>query len=599
MGTYYNVDKTSNLDTYGYVLQNWVSNHNTATLINVKDDFASLISLREVFAYHPNLQIINLTGLRTELVNTMFATFYEDVNLRTLTMNNYLYNINIAGSVCANCRNLTSFPNFLYSYNLNDLSYGFKNCFQLPNVNTTYIGQINKYCNNIQNMDSTFSNCPNLTNLLLTSWNAPKLFAIRNLCYGDSNLKTVNLSGGNFINLKYANNAFTYCNSLTTVNLANCNFNAPTNVTNIFYGCSNLTNVQMPNMVIQNAYYMFYNCYNLLSANLTGWNTNVNNSTLAYMFYNCQNLNNLTISSDFLQVTNCKNTSRMFSNCINLASFPSTLMNGTADSSYMFYNCHKLSGGVANYGTAYLQNASGLFYNTNIWSYSGGYGDNTTDTSYMFAYCHNLLTANIYYWTPTKLTSTSSMFRDCFNLYNVNMSKFACANTYNLSYMFASCNNLSTLLTDNVYFNGALYINHMFYNCQKLTGPNILSNTIFANVMYAQYMFYNCRNLTNLNSGKWNMCNAMYLNSMFYNCQNLQTINFTGWNLANAVNIAQMFYRCNNLTTSTLDSFFNLLLSANNVTYKNLSNSNTYSPFYGTNYSFAISMDFTLRGWSI
>lgn len=597
MGTYYNLDKTSNLDTSGSILRQFVSNHSGTNLV-ISDTSSTLTNMYHMFGEQYSWKKIDLRSLHTDKVTDITYLFTNCTNLTTVYMSNYLYNVKEAKWLCWDCHNLSTFPNLRYATQLVNLDSAFLNCPLLYNINSYSIGYINAQCNNIYRMTGTFENCSNLNNVSLTNWNAPKLTSILNLCQNDYNLRTVNFAGGNFINLNSGVNAFAQCRNLTTVNLANCNFSTTANITRMFYNCSNITSIKMSPMVVNNIASLFYNCRNLQNINLSGWNT-CNCNTMAYLFRYCSGLTDITFDNNFINLGNVNSTAYMFYNCNNLESVPSGALKGVQDSTFMFYNCKKLSGGISNFNTAYLQNAYGLFYGTNIWSYSGGYGDNTTDTSYMFAYCYNLLTANIYYWTPQNLLNTTGMFRDCFNLYNVNMNKFKCNNTYDISFMFCGCNNLSTLLTNGVYFNGALYMNHMFYDCKKLTGPNILENANFSNIMYAQYMFYNCTNLTSLNSGTWNMCNAMYLNNMFAGCRNLVTVNFTGWNLSNAVNIGQMFAYCNNLSSSTLDQFSRLLYNANNVAFKNLSNTNTYSPFYGTNFSIGISSDMMARGWSI
>ena len=73
------------------------------------------------------------------------------------------------------------------------------------------------------------------------------------------------------------------------------------------------------------------------------------------------------------------------------------------------------------------------------------------------------------------------------------------------------------------------------------------------------------------------------MNYVFQNCINLTSIN--QFNTPNLIAMPGAFAYCNNLSSSSIQNIINMCLNSSNITttYKNLSNANSYSPFYRSN----------------
>lgn len=102
-------------------------------------------------------------------------------------------------------------------------------------------------------------------------------------------------------------------------------------------------------------------------------------------------------------------------------------------------------------------------------------------------------------------------------------------------------------------------------------------------------MFYNCHLLSNVYFNGVNVTNVQNMQRMFENCIGLQYIDFNipyENYFTNVFTISGMFSRCNNLNPISVgDILQNVVLQCKkiNSSYKNLVNTNYFSPFYCTN----------------
>ena len=148
--------------------------------------------------------------------------------------------------------------------------------------------------------------------------------------------------------------------------------------------------------------------------------------------------------------------------------------------------------------------------------------------------------------------------------------------------LFRQAQNLISIDLTNFNTNNVTNMSNMFYKCSNLTGniPNFNTN----NVTNMQRMFYDCSNLTG-NIPNFNTGNVIKMSSMFYNCLNLTGGNFNFTTVSKVTNMSNMFYGCNNLNQDALNSIYNMCINATSVSQKNLSNSSSYSPLYGTKFN--------------
>ena len=197
----------------------------------------------------------------------------------------------------------------------------------------------------------------------------------------------------------------------------------PKNTANWFAQCSNLNTInnieKLETEYITDMSYMFYNCLNLQSLDVSSFDTR-KATNMRSMFYNCVNLSSLDVSNfDTSNVTDMK---WMFLNCINLSSLDVSSFDtsNVTDMSYMFAGGpgNKMSlteiKGIEKFNTSRVINMSTMFQNCiNLSSLDLSSFDtsNVTDMSYMFSGTKNL--KNIYVgpnWTMKNVTSSNYMY---------------------------------------------------------------------------------------------------------------------------------------------------------------------------------------------
>ena len=200
----------------------------------------------------------------------------------------------------------------------------------------------------------------------------------------------------------------------------------------MFYGCSNLISINLSNFDTSNVIYMyemFSGCNSLTSLDLSNFNTS-KTEIMYYMFGDCNSLTYLNIEN--FDISN------------------------VADMSNMFYNCHKLSYiKIKNFEANVLKSSSRMFYN-----------------------CNSLTSIDFNKFIVKKVADLSFMFYNCFKLKSLDLSNFDTSLTTTMESMFSGCgalvdlniNNFNTLLVKNM--------NKMFGNCQSLTSLNLSSFNI-------------------------------------------------------------------------------------------------------------------------
>ena len=171
----------------------------------------------------------------------------------------------------------------------------------------------------------------------------------------------------------------------------------PKNTANWFAQCSNLNTInnieKLETEYITDMSYMFYNCLNLQSLDVSSFDTR-KATNMRSMFYNCVNLSSLDVSS--FDTSNVTDMSFMF------AGGPGNKMSLTEIK------------GIEKFNTSRVINMSTMFQNCiNLSSLDLSSFDtsNVTDMSYMFSGTKNL--KNIYVgpnWTMKNVTSSNYMY---------------------------------------------------------------------------------------------------------------------------------------------------------------------------------------------
>ena len=163
------------------------------------------------------------------------------------------------------------------------------------------------------------------------------------------------------------NSEFTYTYDVTKLDevyeysiIADSMDNLPTQIS--FSGKSNLLTVEYLNIDnITKMSYMFYNCTNLISLDVSNWDTS-SVTHMGYTFHDCSNLTSLDVSNwDTGEVTSMGN---MFSNCSNLTSLDVSNFD-TSNVIYinsMFQGCTNLTSlDLSNFNTGNVTNMNDMF----------------------------------------------------------------------------------------------------------------------------------------------------------------------------------------------------------------------------------------------
>lgn len=149
---------------------------------------------------------------------------------------------------------------------------------------------------------------------------------------------------------------------------------------------------------MKNASCMFYNCYEMTSLNLSGFDTS-QVTDMARMFCECFKLTSLNVSKfDTRQVTNMDH---MFSSCYGLTSLD-----------------------VSNFDTSQVTNMGGMFY-----------------------FCDGLTSLDLDSFNTSNVTNMSWMFEDCYNLTEIDLSGFDAGKVTSAAGMFSQCYRLQTIHT--------------------------------------------------------------------------------------------------------------------------------------------------------
>lgn len=368
--------------------------------------------------------------------------------------------------------------------------------------------------------------------------------------------------------------------------------------------------------------------------NIDLYNMKTNKVTdLSYAFANCLNLKSV---NNFYNYYAIDNIYRIFYNSQNCTQFPMIRRGGLQNIADAFsYSGIQGIGSIAINTWSSVTNAYGVFYGCNNLTSVNLYSwkpINATNFAFAFGQCHNLTQVEINTCNFRNAINLASFFAGCSNLQNVTFYGTDLTNVESIKAMFVQCSNLTRVnfygygmfnnLTDmsscfsNCYnlhtfdnnlicsFEKLANTERMFWLCYNLQNIEpLLGDAYFNNLVSAHRMFWGCKSLTSINGAKWTFNKLEDMYGMFFNCLNLKEISTTNWNLSKVTAVTQMFAYCNNLSAAALNNIGNALLTANNVTSKNLSNTNAISPFYGSNksgsnFSSTIRSQLQTRGWT-
>lgn len=218
-----------------------------------------------------------------------------------------------------------------------------------------------------------------------------------------------------------------------------------------FRNCRNIKIINNSN--ITDFSYMFHNCYDLVSLDLTEFDTS-KATNMEAMFSYCTSLSSLIFNLD---THNVKNMSGMFERCMELEHLSLDFdTSNVRNMRGMFNGCSGLRSIELNLNTG-----------------------NVKDMSCMFLECSKLKKINLYLETSSVI-NMYSMFQNCAKLTELKLD-FDTRNVENMSEMFAFCGSLKRLDL-NFDTSSLIMMSDMFEGCTKIEEINLNSFRIPSDV---------------------------------------------------------------------------------------------------------------------
>ena len=173
--------------------------------------------------------------------------------------------------------------------------------------------------------------------------------------------------------------------------------------------------------IMENCEYMFYNCKNLITVNLSNLNTS-NVKSMEKMFQNCSNLKEVDLSN--LNNENLISMSYMFSGCTNLEkiNFSNFTTNKVRTMDHTFQFCKNLK---------YID-----FYSFKT--------ELVENTNQMFLGCSSIESMYLFYFKLSNIKSMDEMFYNCKNLKNLSLPVFDQDKIPNLQ-LFKGCESIEKI----------------------------------------------------------------------------------------------------------------------------------------------------------
>ena len=199
-----------------------------------------------------------------------------------------------------------------------------------------------------------------------------------------------------------------------------------------------------------NMNYMFQNCPNLTSIDLSNFDTS-KVTDMSWMFDACSNLASLDLSS-FFNTSKVTNMEYMFNQCYYLTTLDLSNFNTSKVTSmnHMFEDCYYLTSiDLSSFNTSKVTNMSNMFYS-----------------------CPNLILLDLSNFDTSKVRDMVGMFYNCPNLTSLDLSNFDTSNVNDMGHMFMDCSGLTTI-KGVIDMKSCTEYGLMFYDCPKLSGVKI------------------------------------------------------------------------------------------------------------------------------
>ena len=186
---------------------------------------------------------------------------------------------------------------------------------------------------------------------------APRYISFYSYTGTELDEEIANLDTSNITSMAYM---FYQCKNLTTLDLSSFNTSKVTTMQNMFIGCQKLTTLDLSNFdtsKVTTMESMFQNCTNLTSIDLSSLDIPILNK-ITSMFQQCSNLTRIDLSG--FDTSNVQYMGYLFFLCTKLETISLINADGVIGCSMIFNKCYVLKnfGGLKNLGKAYSTTTS-------------------------------------------------------------------------------------------------------------------------------------------------------------------------------------------------------------------------------------------------
>ena len=266
------------------------------------------------------------------------------------------------------------------------------------------------------------------------------------------------------------------------------------------------------------------------------------------------------ITSAKIDVSGMTNSSYLFNNCSNLMSvdmsgFDTSLV---TDMKEMFEGCRSLKSlDLRGFDTSQVTDMSHMFYSCESLTsldLSGFDTRQVTDMGFMFSYCGGLTSLNVSSFNTSQVTNMANMFDGCSSLTSLDVSGFDTRQVTIMTAMFYECSSLTSLDISGFNTSQVTKMVEMFWNCRGLTSLNV-SGFDTSHVTNMEGMFYGCSGLTNLDVSGFDTSQVTDMSAMFCSCNSLTSLDVSGFKTDQVTYMDDMFNGCSSLTSLDLSGF--------------------------------------------
>lgn len=289
---------TNNISTdTSYMFNNCTSLQNINNLGTSADNFSTVKSTNTSYMFK-GTKISNFPVLDYSATTTLTHMFDSCTNISNLNSPIYANNATDASYMFSNCTGLKNTA-VISGSKLTNMSYMYSNCTGMESTLNLTFPSFSTYAP-VNNMSHMFEGCTSL-NWIDFRWLKP--VSGTDMSYMFAGCTSLTDPTCNYFDTSVASNMsnmFDGCTSLQNsfVSSNKLNTTNATNLSSMFARCTSLTNIKptFNTSKVTNMSYMFYDCRNLDTADLSTFNTS-NVTDMSYMFSGTYNLTNINVST--------------------------------------------------------------------------------------------------------------------------------------------------------------------------------------------------------------------------------------------------------------------------------------------------------------